>query len=173
MSEQNSLDEHDFGRLFVQYQPRIYGYIRSLLLHRADAEDVLQETASVLWRRFAEFQPGSNFLAWALSVARFQVMYFRQKQKRDVLRFSEEFHEALAADTVDESVRLSDLQQFVDECMDKLPPADRELFKMRCASGATTKSLAEELGRPHSTVYNAISRIRRWLAECVDRAMHR
>jgi RNA polymerase sigma-70 factor (ECF subfamily) len=56
-------DEHDFGRLFVRYQSRIYGFIRSLVVHRDDAEDLLQETASVLWRKFGEFRPGSDFLA--------------------------------------------------------------------------------------------------------------
>jgi len=173
MPEQTSFDEHDFGRLFVQYQPRIYGYIRSLLLHQADAEDVLQETASVLWRRFPEYQAGSNFLAWALCVARFQVMYFRQKQHRNVLCFSSDFHDVLAADTVAESARLSDMQQLIDACMQKLPLADRELFEMRCRCDAdvTTKNLAEQLGRPASTIYNAINRIRRVLANCVEQAM--
>jgi RNA polymerase sigma-70 factor, ECF subfamily len=171
MTEQGPSGEHDFGRLFAQYQPRIYGLIRSLVVHRADAEDLLQETASVLWRKFDEFQPGSNFLAWAMQVARYQVMYFRQRQKRDVLQFSEKFLEAVSADTVAESGRLGDLQELLDRCMDKLPPADRELFEMRYQSDATPKGLAEQLGRPLSTVYNSINRIRRGLAECVERAM--
>ena len=72
MADQRQSDECDFGRLFVQHEARIYGYIRSLVVHRADAEDLLQETASMLWQKFHEFQPGSNFLAWAMSVARFQ-----------------------------------------------------------------------------------------------------
>ncbi len=171
MPGQNQSGEHDFGRLFVQYQPRIYGLIRSLVVHRADAEDLLQETASVLWRKFDEFQPGSNFLAWAMQVARYQVMYFRQRQKRDVLQFSEKFLDAVGADTVAESARLGDLQELLDRCMDKLPPADRELFEMHYQSDVTPKSLAEQLGRPLSTVYNSINRIRRVLAECVERGM--
>lgn len=109
MSAQPSSDEHDFGRLFVQHQSRIYGFIRSLVVHRADAEDLLQETASVLWRKFDEFRPGSNFLAWALQVARFQVMYFRQRQKRDVLQFSDKFVDAVGADTIAGSDRLGDI----------------------------------------------------------------
>lgn len=173
MPERNSTVENDFGKLFVQYQPRIYGYIRSLLRHRTDAEDVLQETASVMWQRFSEFQPGSNFLAWALSFARFQVLYFHQKQKRNVLRFSDEFHEAMEADTVAEAVRLGEMQQWIEECLQKLSPDDRELFLKRCASKATTQLLAEQLGRPASTVYNSLNRIRRNLVECVERAMNR
>lgn len=171
MPDESQSDEHDFGRLFVQFQPRIYGYIRSLVVRRADAEDLLQETASVLWRKFGEFQPGTNFLAWALSVARYQVLYFRQRQQRDVLQFSEEFTETLAAETVVESTRLGDVQGLLDECMKKLPSPDRDLFSRRYQSDSTTKSLADQLGRPASTIYNAMNRIRRTLAECVERAI--
>ncbi len=173
MSDLHPSDEYDFGKLFVRYQASIYGYIRSLLRHRADAEDVLQETASVMWQRFSEYQPGSNFLAWALTCARYQVLYFHQKRKRDVLRFSDEFHEALAADTVAEAARLSDLKHWLDDCMQKLPLADRELLIERCVSDTTTTLLAERLGRPASTVYNALNRIRRMLAECIERAINR
>ena len=63
MPKDPQTDQYDFGRLFVQYQPRIYGYIRSLVADRSDAEDMLQETASVLWQKFDEFTPGTNFLA--------------------------------------------------------------------------------------------------------------
>jgi RNA polymerase sigma-70 factor, ECF subfamily len=173
MSDEFRSDEHDFGRLFVQHQPRIYGFIRSLVVHRGDAEDLLQETASVLWRKFDEFRPGSNFIAWALQVARYQVMYFRQRQRRDVLQFSEKFLDVVAADTVAESARLGDLQSLLDACMEKLPPSDRDLFELHYESDLPTKSLAERLGRPASTIYNAINRIRRALAECVERAMDR
>ena len=31
----------DFGRLFVRYEPRIYGFIRSLVINPADSEDLL------------------------------------------------------------------------------------------------------------------------------------
>jgi RNA polymerase sigma-70 factor, ECF subfamily len=171
MSEQPQFADNDFGRLFVRYQARIYGYIRSLVVYRSDAEDLLQETASVLWRKFDEFRPGTDFLAWALQVARYQVMYFRQRQKRDVLQFSDRFVDVMSADTVTEAARLGDLQELLDGCLDKLPPADRDLFELRYQSDLPTRALAEQLGRPSSTVYNAITRIRRTVVECVERAL--
>lgn len=173
MSVQSPNGDHDFGRLFVRHQSRIYGFIRSLVVHRTDAEDLLQETASVLWRKFDEFTPGSNFMAWAMRIARFQVMYFRQRRGRDVLQFSEQFVEAISRETVAESDRLGDVRELLDLCMDKLPSADRELFDLRYQSDMAAKSMAEKLGRPLSTVYNAVNRIRKVLAECVEQAMKR
>lgn len=173
MAEPRESNDRNFGRLFVQYEARIYGYIRSLVLHRTDAEDLLQETAAVLWQKFPEFESGTNFLAWAMSVARFQVHRFRRQQKHNVLNFSESFCDLLTADTVAEAARLGDLQQLLDECMDKLPSADRELLVLRYASEATTADLADRVGRPASTVYNALRRARRALVDCVKRALDR
>lgn len=173
MADPCPFDECDFGKLFVRHQVRIYGYIRSLVRHRTDAEDLLQETASVLWHKFHEFQPGSNFLAWAMSVARFEVQHFRRQGKHDVLQFTEAFQDLLAADTVVESTRLGDLQQLLDECMRKLPLTDRDLIKLRYSSEITTTGLADQLGRPASTIYSAIRRIRRSLADCLRRALDR
>ena len=98
-------------------------------------------------------------------------MYFRQRQRRDVLRFSEAFVDAVAEETVAQSDQLSKMQDALAGCLEKLSPEDRELFRRRYQSDTTTKSIAEQLGRPASTVYNAIARIRRALAECVRRTL--
>ena len=72
-----------------------------------------------------------------------------------------------------ESARLADLQELLDQCMDKLPPADRELLDLRYRSDLPVKALAAQLGRPLSTTYEALNRIRRNLVECVQRALSR
>ena len=53
------------------------------------ANEVLQETNLVLWRKSDEFQSGSDFKAWSFRVAHFQVMAFRQRQIRDRLVFDD------------------------------------------------------------------------------------
>lgn len=171
MTNASPANDCNFGRLFVQHEARLYGYIRSLVVHRADAEDLLQETASVLWQKFDQFEPGTNFLAWAMCIARHQVQHFRRQEKHNVLQFTDAFQELLAADTVAESARLSDLQNLFHGCLGKLPPSDLELFKLRYVTESTTNSLAEKLGRPASTIYNAIRRIRQSLADCVRREL--
>ena len=84
-------------------------------------------------------------------------------------QFSETFIDLVVADTTKESARLGDLQELLSQCME-IPPADRDLFELRYQSDVPVKSLAPQLGRPISTIYNAINRIRRTLVECVRRA---
>jgi RNA polymerase sigma-70 factor, ECF subfamily len=51
-----------FMRLWTTAQPAVAGYIRSLI-HGTDADDVLQETALALFRRFADYDPARPFVA--------------------------------------------------------------------------------------------------------------
>ena len=84
------IDGEAFTRLLLQNQRRIAGLIFSLVPRGADADDVMQETCAVLWRKFGEFQTGTDFGAWALRIARFQVMSYYAHQKRMQARLSDE-----------------------------------------------------------------------------------
>src|SRR5438067_3592271 len=65
--------------MLMSHQRRLFQYILSLLPNLQDAEDVLQETNLVVWRKFAQFQSGTSFFAWAARVAQLEVMKHRKK----------------------------------------------------------------------------------------------
>src|SRR5687767_8306659 len=75
----------EFVRLLSQNQRRLLLYVLTLVPRLNDAEEVVQETNLVLWRDYANFQPGTNFVAWAFKVAFFQVLAWRKKKQRDRL----------------------------------------------------------------------------------------
>jgi RNA polymerase sigma-70 factor (ECF subfamily) len=63
------VDREEFARLFSRNARRLYGFIMTLVFSHHDAEEVFQNTSVVIWNKFAEFQPGSNFFAWASKVS--------------------------------------------------------------------------------------------------------
>src|SRR5262245_29268826 len=77
-------------RLVTQNQSQLHGYLYALMHNMADTEDVLQDTILVLWRKFDQFVPGTNFLHWALKTARFEALKFQRTMRRDRRFFSEE-----------------------------------------------------------------------------------
>ena len=85
-----------FVQLVTQYQQRVHLFILSLVPNRTDAEEILQETNLVLWRRFEEFRPGSDFRAWAFQVAFNKVKLFHERHGRDKLHFGAEVTDRLA-----------------------------------------------------------------------------
>lgn len=164
----------EFLRLFAQAQRRIHAYILALVYDTNTAADLLQEVNIVLWRKFDQYQAGTNFFAWAREIARFAVLRHRQINAGRIVMLDPQVLDELAdrfADTMppnDEDCR----RQALDTCLQKLAEADRELILARYRPGASVKAIAERAERTVNSVSQSLSRIRRVLAECVERTVH-
>ena len=157
-----------FELLFTQCEADLQAYIYTLLPHWANAEDVLQRTRIVLWQKFAQFQSGSNFKAWAVQTARFEVSNFRRVQRRDRHQFDDALIDSLAEvrSTITEELELR--RAALEQCVRKLRASDRQIIR-HCygPKATTTKAAADRLHRPVNTLYKALNRIRVTLMECV------
>jgi RNA polymerase sigma-70 factor, ECF subfamily len=158
----------EFVRLLIANQPRIYAYIVSLLPNWADADEVFQETGIVLWSKRGEFQSGTNFLAWACQIALNKVFNLRKRQARSRLIFDDGFLNAVSDQRLAGGERIEMRSVALKGCIEKLKPRDRELLERWYQKRGTTKTLAEQLGRPIDTIYKAMKRIRRALFHCVS-----
>lgn len=73
------------------------GYIYCLVHDFNDTEDLYQQTCLVMWRKFDEYEQGTQFLQWALRIAHFEVTNsLRQRRRR--AQFSQEFLAELSAE---------------------------------------------------------------------------
>jgi RNA polymerase sigma-70 factor (ECF subfamily) len=162
-----------FLRLFVAHARRLYAYILTLLPHRADADDVLQEASVVLWDKFDPLRPPDDFAAWACRIAYFKVLDFYKKSRRSRIRFSQTLLERIAETAVEHAgaLQLDERREALAGCLEKLGPRDRDLLARRFADGATTQSTAVQVGRSVEAVYKALARIRQALFDCVTRTL--
>lgn len=161
----------DFVQLFTRYQRRLYLYILAQVPNATDAEEILQETNLVIWRKCDRFQPGTNFFAWTSRIASYEVLKYRERRRRDKLLFSEKFLEAVSEEVVSNEGRLEERRKALQSCLGRLRPEDRDLIRQRYASGRNGKAVAEMLGRPANSVYQSLGRIRRALLECIKRRL--
>jgi RNA polymerase sigma-70 factor, ECF subfamily len=160
-----------FAQLLATCQRRVFVYLLSLLHHAADAEETLQETNLVLWRKFDEYQPGTNFDRWACRIAYFEAMKLRERKARGERFFSNDFVELLA-DEADKSLEtLDERHKALDRCLGKLCEKDRQLVLHRYQEKATTRSVAQSLGRSVQGTRKALHRIRMALLACVERTL--
>jgi RNA polymerase sigma-70 factor (ECF subfamily) len=169
MPDPRRIDE--FIRLFSRNEPRIAALVASLVPNQADADEVLQESNLVLWKKFDEYQTGSNFLAWACRVVEYQVLHFRRTKGRERLTFGDDFVVAVARETVAMSDELGARQAALRQCIQRLPDDDRQLLRHRYTDGATTRHIAELAGKSVDTVYKSLQRVRRRLMSCIERTM--
>jgi RNA polymerase sigma-70 factor (ECF subfamily) len=162
-----------FLRLFLQNQRRLYSYVLTLLPHRADAEDVLQEASLVMWDKFHERRPPDDFVAWGCRIAYFKVLDFSKKRQRCRVRFSQQLLERVAETAIEQAgaLQLEERREALAGCIEKLAPRDRDLLGRRLAAGATTETTAAAVGRSVEAVYKALARIRKALFDCVTRSL--
>src|SRR5262245_25737660 len=92
-----------FVQLFAKHQRGIQAYIWTLVSHRDDSDDILQETSVSLWRKWAEYDPNRDFFRWACGIAFIEVLRHRRRHASRRLWFSEELLETLAAEFVEQS----------------------------------------------------------------------
>ena len=161
----------EFLRLFSAHQQQIHMFLLTLIPHRADAEEVLQDTSVTLLEKFDQFQLGTDFAAWACAIAKLKALEFYRRNKRSSLMLTpvalENVAEAAARCSEQTNPRLDAL----DKCVKTLSPKDRQLIQRRYEPGVTATSLAEELERPVRSVYKSIGRVRKWLLRCVERKL--
>lgn len=146
-------------------------YVMSLLANRHDAEDVMQRASVVMWKRFGTFEPGTDFVAWATTVAFYEVRNFQRLTGRSRLEFDDELMQTLAAERAQHVRRWSARMEALEVCVEKLPPAQRTLVEAIYTQGADVAEVARQQGRAPQTIYNQLSFIRRTLAGCVQRRL--
>jgi RNA polymerase sigma-70 factor, ECF subfamily len=167
----DTADPRQFIRLFLENERRIYGFIVSVLPNFNDAEDVLQETSLVLWQKFSQYQPGTDFVAWACRIAQLEVLKFFRKLGRSRLQLSSEAMDAVAEKTITHGTLLESRQNALATCLQRLNPRDRDLLERRYVQSASTNQIAGQVGRSIHAIYKALARIHDELMLCIQRKM--
>lgn len=160
----------EFMRLYAESSRSVYWVIRSLVSRPEDADDLFQETSAVLWQKFGEFKPGTNFGAWAAQIARIEVRRYYQRQARDQKLFHDEaLVERLLARTEQIGATTGRRGEFLTRCLGELDFPDRKLIGSRYEPGMNSKKLAEQLRVSESYISKTLARIHRLLFECIER----
>jgi RNA polymerase sigma-70 factor (ECF subfamily) len=162
-----------FTALLVRHQPALMGYILSLVPSWPDAEDLLQQTSVVMWRKFGEFREGSDFLSWGCQIARFHTLNHVRKRTRDRHVFSPDLLETLAEEGALDVEQLDAERVALRLCLEKLDPRSRNLLGHCYQPDATVRAVAEYLGRTPNSVYKGLNRIREALLRCIRRTLAR
>lgn len=156
-----------FVFLLARHERQIATYVMTLVPSSADADDVLQESKVVMWRHFAQFSPGTNFLAWARKIAFHQVLSYRKRRRRDPIQLSDELLAAVADECERAAESLDERQRRLAACVDRLLPEHREILALRYDGGLSIEALSARVNRTVAAVYRVLSRIRAHLHECV------
>jgi RNA polymerase sigma-70 factor (ECF subfamily) len=172
----NSDNTEERGRRFVQLlaacERRLYDYIFALVGNFADADEIAQDTKLRLWEQFDQFEPGTNFAAWACTIARYRILDYRKMHRRERALLSEEFCQRLSETLASQSDELGGRRlQALQQCLQRISPDDRELLMQCYASHSSVGQVAAAFNKTRGSLYQRLWRIRGKLLVCIERRM--
>ncbi len=163
----------EFVELYSQHYQRLQYYVMALLPTPTDAADVLQETSLVLWKKFETFESGTNFFAWACTIARLQTKKHYQSTNRSAVLLAESTLELVATEAMEAVNNPTLAMDALESCLDKLDESDRKLICRRYEAGVSVKAIAAEIGVTPNFLSKTFSRIRRNLLTCIQATLAR
>jgi RNA polymerase sigma-70 factor (ECF subfamily) len=166
------MDPHDeFLPLFLRHQGELRAFIGSVVRDRSVRDDVLQETALVLWREFERYDRARSFGGWARGIAsRLLLKRLEQLGRQPFLLPPEAIAEVQNAFD-----RLGDeadaRREGLERCLEDLPEKSRGLLALRYEQGLSLSQIAERIETSMDAAHKTLSRIRAKLQECVERRL--
>lgn len=160
-----------FVTLYASSQRRIYAYIRSQVRSPSDADDILQDVSAILWRKFAEYRPGTDFTRWACRIARLEVLVYHRHHKRLLSIFREEVADAIGEKVLELSETVALRVEALADCVQRLSPRELEVLRLRYQSNQSVREIAQRTNRTESAVYKSLQHIHDELFECIENTL--
>lgn len=158
-----------FVTLFTRHERSLRAFVRSLVYSWDDADEVMQNTGLVLWRKFSDFDPATDFMRWACVVARFEVLAWRRDKARDRHVFDEDLVELIAKEAAEEQEALVEERRALESCLKKLPDRLRRIVIASYEPGVKINDVARQLGKTATAFYKTLNRARSTLLTCIER----
>lgn len=163
-------DDDQFVSLLLANQCDLKAFILSLVPHQVDADDLLQEVNHALLRKRDLYNSREDFRRWAFGFAALEVRSFRSRSAKSKLWFDDSTLDVLASEWIERQSFVDDCRDALASCLKKLNEPERRVIDSRYGKQASFKRIAEESGRPLSTVYSVYKRAIGSLRSCIERS---
>lgn len=168
----SSSDDYQlFLKLYLANEKRINGYVRALVPNWSDVEDIVQEIVTVMWSKFRDFEKGTNFTAWALKIAHFQVLNYYKIKKSNKMYFSQKIISDLSDKLSSKKPNTDERLNTLKKCLQKLSSDELLLVNMRYEPGSSTKSVSRQTGKDLHQLYRFFNKLHAKLLLCIRRRM--
>ena len=163
----DNIDYRNYMSLLSKNYQRIYNFILLLVSNHNNADDIMQETSILMFEKFNCFEQGTDFLAWAKTIARYKTLEYLRKQKSDKMVFNPDILELIEQDYEKHFSQRDDMVDKLRKCVSVLPHVDRQLLGLRYYEDISAVDIAKRFGCSFQKIYRDISRINSTLLHCI------
>jgi len=163
-------DQRAFAELFSTYKDFVYSSALYYTKDHADAEEIVQEVFSRIWKYREKLSEVYELTAWIRTIIRNRALSalkkkaINEKRKKDLYGY-------FMAETQDteQGVKAKELQLLLSEAMDKLSAQQCKVFELATVQGMDRGAVAQLMGLSPKTVSNhltiALKTVRSFLYE--------
>lgn len=171
MDSGNPKNSDYFVRQLMIHRKRIYAFILTLAANTSDADDIMQDTAALMWEKYHQVEEIKDFAALGMRIAHFKVLEFRKKQYEKKLQFNSDLFDSVIGGAVVANENLDARFEALKKCLSKMDEKSRYLVQMRHQKGQTIKSIAAAIKMHQHTAYKVIARLHDQLVQCVQKTL--
>jgi RNA polymerase sigma-70 factor (ECF subfamily) len=158
-----------FAALWTASQWTISAFIRTLIPDYQQADEVLQRVAVTLVRKYDHYDQTRPFAAWAVGVAKYEVLYFRRERATDKHLFGDDIVEQIAGRYEILAEEVDPLRDALKHCLDKLEGRSKRVIELRYRRGLPSHAIAGEMDLSAGAVRMLLCRVRETLRRCIER----
>jgi len=165
-----SNDQKAFAELYQRTSSRLFGVCVRMLRDRGEAEEVLQETYTTLWRRAAGFDASkASAITWLVALSRNKAIDRLRQRREQVLEDPSKLDEAPdERPTPAADAEISQEHRRLEHCLDELEPQQQTSVREAFFTGATYNELSTRCKVPLGTMKSWIRRALMQLRTCLD-----
>lgn len=151
-----------FSVLFMQYFPKVKGYIFALVNNEEIAKDFAQDIFVYIWEHRDRLLEIDRMEAYLCRMASNMVLQYIRHEKvvADYMAkksYSDLRKEVLQSLDIESSIDANDMALLIWQYVETMPSRRKEIFKMSRYEGIKTDEIAETLGISKKTVENMLS----------------
>jgi len=161
------LSEENLVKVLLREQPRLLAFLQALVRRDGVAEDLFQDLSLRAVRSREQIDNEEHFVHWLYRAARNRAIDELRRAKLPTLD-TQVIDQLVSSWTDAPAQDGSDRSDALRQCVERLQPNARKLIQWRYDEGLTGEEIAERTLRKTSAIYMQISRVRRFLQQCVE-----
>ncbi len=147
-------------------------FIFSAIPNRTDAEDIFQEVSLKIWKMRKDYQPGSQFRAWAFTITRYTILDWRKRYATRRVQYLDHETIELLADELEEMHEESDQKlatnRALAQCIAELDKRLSKIFQLHYRDQISLSDIARQEASTTTAIKQLFYRTRTKIRKCVN-----
>jgi RNA polymerase sigma-70 factor, ECF subfamily len=168
----NAMTSEQVEQLTAQWtaaQQTISVFVQALVPDFHESEEILQQVAVALVRKYDQYDPSQPFLHWAIGFAKVEASRYLRRRGSERLVFCDDASlDRLAETCLRMESNIAEFDKVLDECIEQLDGRSHRAIRLRYVESMKSAHIAAEMKMSQGAVKVLLHRARTLLRTCIE-----